>query len=247
MKDIEELIKNVEKYKKAIIQRKFKSKKNTVAYVTINNRPRVLKWFAPGFKRQMTIEHEILQKGSSKLKIPSIFEMDEENNVLTMSYITGENLCEIINDEQTIKSRKEKLMILIAKWFAYFHTHFKEDNEFLIRGDATLRNFLLSDQIWGIDFEEARLGEPTEDIATLCASILSTDPLFTPEKFQLCQKFIYSYTRSVTWTIKNINQEIAYALLQRIQYRPEYEEILRNYAQRIRDHGLTTCKKSPIK
>ena len=87
MRDIKELTNNVKKYKNAIIQQNFDSKKNTVAYVTIDDKPRILKWFVPGFKRQMKNEYNIFKKGSSKINIPSVYELDEENNVLITSYI----------------------------------------------------------------------------------------------------------------------------------------------------------------
>ncbi len=238
MKDIEELIGSTKKYKNAMVQQKLKSKKNTVAYIMLDEKPRVLKWFVPGLKRQMKIEYNILQKGSSKLGIPPVYKMDEKNNVLLMGYIIGENLCDIVNDEKTTKSEKERLMVLLAEWFADFHKYFKTAAEFRIRGDSTLRNFVLSDRIWGVDFEESRTGKPIEDIASMCSSILSTDPMFTSEKFQLCQKFIESYSQSVPWNLTNIDNEIAYALLERIQWRPEQEETLRKYSTKIRESGL---------
>ena len=101
MKDIEELIENSKKYKNAVIQKRFISKKNTVCYVILNNKPRVLKWFAPGFKKNVETEYAILKKGASKLNIPTPLEKDEKNNVISMSYIIGENLCDMINDEKT--------------------------------------------------------------------------------------------------------------------------------------------------
>ena len=55
MRDIEELVQNVEKYKNAIIQQKFQSNKNTVAYVTIDSKPRIFKWYVPGLKRNMEV------------------------------------------------------------------------------------------------------------------------------------------------------------------------------------------------
>ena len=67
MRDIEELIKNSKKYRKTVIQKELNSKKNTVAYVTFKGKPRILKWFVPGFKRQMKNEYSILKKGSSQL------------------------------------------------------------------------------------------------------------------------------------------------------------------------------------
>lgn len=238
MRDIDELKQNVKKYKKIVIQNKLKSKKNTVAYVTIKNKPRVLKWFVPGLKRQMKKEHAIIKKGSSKLNIPSIYEMDEKNHVLIMNYITGENLCDIINDEKTTFGEKERLMILLSEWFFNFHNFYKEGDEFHIHGDSTLRNFILTDRIWGVDFEESRTGKVVEDIAGMCSSILSTDPMFTSEKFQLCKTLIDSYKKLAPGRILNTDAEIAYALLEKIQWRSDDEEKLRKYSFKIREKGL---------
>lgn len=238
MKNIDELIQNVKKYSKAVIQEKFESKKNTVAYVTIDGKPRILKWFVPGLKTQMKIESNILKTGSSKLNLPSVYEVDEENNVIVMSYIIGENLCDLVNDKKITFSEKKRLMVLLAEWFANFHKYFKTKDQFRIRGDSTLRNFILTDRIWGVDFEESRLGKTIEDIAGMCASILTTDPMFISEKFQLCEIFIDSYTKLAPGHIVNQNDEIAYALLEKIQWRPNDEEILRRYSKLIKEKGL---------
>jgi tRNA A-37 threonylcarbamoyl transferase component Bud32 len=238
MKNIEELIKNVKKYKEAIIHEKFESNKNTVAYVTIDDKPRLLKWFVPGLKRQMITEYDVLKKGSAKLNIPSVYKMDEKNNVLLMNYITGENLCDLINDKKTTTSEKNRLMVLLAEWFFNFHNHFKKENQYRIRGDPILRNFILTDRIWGVDFEESRTGKVTEDIAGMCSSILITNPMFTPEKFELCKIFIESYTKLAPGRIVNVNDEIAYALLEKIQWRPDDEDTLRKYSKKIKEKGL---------
>jgi len=235
MKKIEELVENVKKYHDTMKQIDFKSKKNTVSYVTIDDKPRVLKWYVPGLKNNMKNEYNILKKGSSKLDIPKPFELDEENNVIVMHYIMGENLCDIVNDENTTFAEKERLIIFLAEWFVQFHSFFKDESGFIIRGDSTLRNFILTDKIWGVDFEESRHGKPIEDIAGMCASILSTDPMFTSEKFKLCQKFIESYSKKATWNITDVNNEISYAILERIQWRPDQEETLRKYSKKIRD------------
>jgi tRNA A-37 threonylcarbamoyl transferase component Bud32 len=239
MRTIEELANSVKKYKDTVIQKNFKSKKNTVAYVTLKNKPRVLKWFVPGFKRQMKTEQEILEKGASKLNIPTIHEIDKENNVLIMNYIIGENLCDIINSEETSKNEKQNLMILLADWYNDFHNFFKKDYQFLIRGDSALRNFIFSDRIWGVDFEESRIGRPLEDIGGMCASILTTDPMFTKEKLQLCKKFIDSYIEKAPGRIININDEISYKILEKIQFRPEREETLREYSKIIKEEGIS--------
>lgn len=237
MKNIEEFIKNCDDYDKIVIQKSFKSKKNTVAYVTIDNKPRVLKFFVPGLKENMEKEYQILEKGK-KLNIPNVYKKDDKNNFLTMNYIAGENLCDVINDKKTTFKEKKRLMELLAEWFNNFHNHFKTDEEFFIRGDSNLRNFILNDQIWGLDLEETRKGQPTEDIADLCSSILTTDPMFTNEKYSLCKKLITSYVEKAPGRVKNIDLEVSYSILKKIQYRPEDEEILRKHAKKIRKHGL---------
>ncbi len=136
------------------------------------------------------------------------------------------------------KRFSKNLYAVSADWLAAFHDHFKTDNGFRIRGDCSLRNFILKDGIWGVDFEESRIGKPVEDVASLCASILSTDPMFTTEKFKLCQKFLEAYNKSAKWSLDKINDEIGYALLERIQWRPKDEENLRKYAKNIRKNGL---------
>lgn len=238
MKDIKELINSSKKYKNAIVQKRFDSKKNTVSYVILNEKPRILKWFAPGFKKNMDIEYYILKKGSSKLSMPTPLVKDEDDIVIAMRYIIGENLCDVINDENTTFDENKKTISMLAEWFANFHEHFKTEDKFRIRGDSILRNFILTDRIWGVDFEESRIGNPIEDMAGMCASILSTGPMFTEEKIKLCKIFMESYQKSASWHLENVNEEIAYALLEKIQWRQEHEETLRKYAEQIRKKGL---------
>lgn len=238
MRNIEELVKNIKKYENVKIQRNLKSKKNSVSYVILDEKPRILKWFVPGLKNNMRIEFEILKKGASKLNIPTVYGKDEKNNVLIMNYINGKNLCDIINNEDVSIIEKQKLIVLLAEWFFNFHKLFKKDDKYRLHGDANLRNFIFSDRLWGVDFEESRTGRTVEDIASMCASILSTDPMFTKEKIYLCNIFIDSYSKHAPGSISNIDNEISYALLEKIQYRPECEEIFRKYSKKIKEKAL---------
>jgi tRNA A-37 threonylcarbamoyl transferase component Bud32 len=230
-----------EKYKNRYLKhsyRQLKSKKNTVAYVFLGDKPCILKWYPPGFVNKMEIEYKFMMKGSSGTNIPTIYEKDMDNNILVISYINGENLCDVINNNNTILIEKKRLIYYLAEWFKNFHNYFKKLDYFYIRGDSTLRNFLLTDRIWGVDFEESRKGKPVEDIAGMCSSILTTDPIFTKEKFQLCEIFIKSYLKLVKWNILEIWDEISYDLLKKIQWRPKDEKILREYSNKIRNMGL---------
>jgi tRNA A-37 threonylcarbamoyl transferase component Bud32 len=243
MREIQDLFGKVERYKTVVLQRCFPSKKNTVTYVTLDGQPRVLKWFVPGLKQNMENEYTILKKGCSTLSIPHPYEKDAENNVLVLSYIPGENIYDVISDPQRRLEEKQDIIRRLADWVVHFHTFFRTETGFRLRGDATLRNFILNKgQIWGVDFEESRIGSPVEDPATLCVSLLTTDPMFTDEKFQLCQDFLDAYRKAAAWSIENVAAEISYAMLERIQWRPQDEKVLRSYAAKIRSKGLHVAR-----
>jgi len=240
MKDIQELLQTVDKYKDTIIQQRFPSKKNTVAYVTYQGKPRVFKWFAPGYKKNMSTEYHILQQATSNTLMPTVFEKDDKNYLLIMNFITGDNLCDVINDKNKPTSEKQHSMKQLAQWFAKFHQQYKSGDTWIIRGDSNIRNFIVSNQLWSIDFEESRAGKPVEDIAVSCASILSTNPMFTSEKFQLCALVIQHYNMLAPGRIHDIKKETAYALLQQIPWRPQDDEILRAQANSLIKKGFTS-------
>ena len=170
--------------------------------------------------------------------IPTLYGIDYHNNFLILHYIKGKNLCDIINSEDTSFNSKLKIIILLAKWFLKFHEYFKTKKKFFIRGDSNLRNFLFNNQIWGVDFEESRFGEPVEDIACMCSSILSTNPMFTKDKFLLCDTFVESYSEKINIKIEKLNKMISLRLLQKIQCRSKDVQILKRYANIIRKIGL---------
>jgi len=210
---------NNEKYRTTYQKHSFrqlKSKKNTVAFIMYNYKPVVIKSYSPGFIKNMENEYKILSivtKESFKINIPTLYNYDIKNNFILMNYINGNNLCDIINNEKIMINEKKKIMILLAEWLKDFHITFKKSNIFTIRGDSNLRNFVYSDKIIGLDFEETRIGKPEEDIAELCSSILTTNPMFEPYKFQLCKTLIKSYIDIIDFIITDIWTEISYALL----------------------------------
>ena len=221
MKNIELLKKNSKKYSNIIIQKKFFSKKNTVAYVLYNDKPRILKWFAPGFKNQIDTEFFVLKKGARdlKIKIPDIYELDNLNNVIIMNYINGKNLCDIINDQNENLKIKSKIIIELASWFKKFHSFYSENDNYYIRGDSILRNFIFKDGIWGLDFEEFRKGDVKNDIADLCSSILTTDPKYTDEKYELCRLFIENYSRNLLIDYISFSKFLSYSILKTMMQR----------------------------
>lgn len=230
------IITSDEKYKNSYIKHSYqelKSKKNTVCYVIYDGKPRILKWFAPGFKKNMENEYRILHD-LSDFRVPFVFKKDEKNNVLIMSYINGINLCDFINDTNYEFDEKRRIAILLSKWFSDFHKKLKNHDKKIIHGDSTLRNFIISNDIFGLDFEESRQGKLIEDIADISASILTSNPMFENEKFDLCKIFIKSYKDKTQSKLKDINNEISYSVLKKSQWRSDQQDILRMQANMIK-------------
>jgi tRNA A-37 threonylcarbamoyl transferase component Bud32 len=238
MKDIEELITNSKKYENTIIQKRFKSKKNTVCSVLLNNKPCVIKWYAPGYKKNMQNEYTILKKGHNQLNIPTIIEKDTEHNVLVLNYLRGDNLCDLLHYEKTTLDEKKRVLACLAEWYANFHHFFNTNSTYSIHGDSILRNFLYADTMYGVDFEESRVGERQEDIAGIAVSLLTTYPMFTKEKFYLCRCFISHYEKAFGEKVVLISKDISYKLLNNIQYRPDDEQLFTSFVKHIRKYGL---------
>jgi len=160
--------------------RRLKSKKNRVYLVESKEGHFVLKLYRAPHHRRSVVEHRVLQEACRKgLAVPQPVAFIEKKALL-MEYIPGENLCDLLN-RRCLVEYADKL----ADWYGSFHRCFScPGGEFLIKGDSILRNFIVraDGSLYGVDFEETAPGDPARDIGQICASILDTDPMFTPAK-----------------------------------------------------------------
>lgn len=180
-----------------ILQRKFgsdavlthvyrlRSRKNVVLHLTISPErlstiELVAKMFVTGvYDTEVSILSSSLKQG---LAVPEIVEARE--GVILMSFISGETLIDAINS--TFDSA---LIDKLAQWYYSYHSLHKQ-----IKGDPRLRNFIYHEgTIYGVDFEESRVGHWTLDIAGISASLLDTDPIFHPRKRALSWRLLDTY------------------------------------------------------
>ena len=218
--------------------KRLKSKKNRVCLVRNGRDAYVLKLYRAPYHRRSCAEHRVLKearRGGLAVPQPLAF---IKNKALLMKWIPGENLCDALN-RRCLPEYADQL----AQWFSTFHGHFKRPGgRAMLRGDAILRNFIVHPDgtLYGIDFEEAKIGNPLEDLAKICASILDTDPMFTAPKVALCRRLLKGYGR-ITGK-GNLESAaagaIARALRETSQYRPEQRRYLLQKAVYIEQGGL---------
>jgi tRNA A-37 threonylcarbamoyl transferase component Bud32 len=212
MNSIEKIFSQNKQFQNASLVEIFKSKKNTVCLINLNNKNCVLKTYSPDMEKNLIREFSILSKASTPFKKPKLIEKNLHQHYLLMSYVKGENVCDLINDLTTPTQEKIHIIQKLARWFSQFHQSNTEHSNCLIHGDANLRNFLYDDTIIGLDFEEVFIGNPLQDISNLCASILTTEPEFTSEKKRLLDQFLKSYQDITSQELPMIHQEIKKAI-----------------------------------
>ncbi len=212
MKHVKSLFSAVKSLHKAQVHKKFNSKKNTVCLISIKEKPFVLKWYKNRIKKYLNNEYAVLSQPQTSFLKPSVIEKNDEHNFLLLHYINGLNICDLINDDQISLQEKIEIIRQLSKWFAQFHQTFYTKTDSMIHGDANLRNFLFQNTIYGLDFEEVKKGSPGEDIADMCASILTTHPNFTKEKNIISKEFLQTYQSLVFYKLKDIEKKIAVAI-----------------------------------
>jgi len=218
----EELPELVDKFNHFILNH-IKSKKNSVVGLTFNRdtehlpKEVIVKIFSTNSADN---EYSTLTKlKRQNLFIPNI--LFYKKPYLILERIKGVNLCDFINEklvdvadlESLNPETKEEISRSIEKladWFNQLHTNNVIENEkhseaiVLNKGDTQLRDFIyipLKNEIYGLDFEDSYEGNHIDDIASVCCSLLDTNPGIFEQtvpkaKIELINLFLESYYRN---------------------------------------------------
>lgn len=123
----------------------------------------------------------------SDLLTPARQAVDEPGLTIRYEYVRGIPVVDLIEAIQL--NQAEEIISKICAWMINFYalTLRKTGSQYIL-GDIHLRNFLyeeISQQIYGLDFEECRCGRIESDAARLYVFILHYDPAFTLRKKRL--------------------------------------------------------------
>jgi len=237
-KDLNDFIKLDKKFEQIKFISQFPSKKNLVGLVNIHNKTQVVKWFQPCAKKQFLIEQHQLSLLSKKNLSPQLYEIDNKHYIIFMEHIQGKNLCEMINDPHIHILKKEQALFHLVHWFLKFHTLLSNDKGYIIHGDAHLKNFIINTSIIGLDFEESKRGSPYQDIASLCVSILATDPMFTDEKIKLSHYIVNKYINNYPENQERFQPYFSSSMNQVIKRRKNNEKLKNAYQESDKENQL---------
>ena len=142
------------------------------------------------------INHEVFVYNKlKKHNIKTAHLMDVSNETITMSTISGETLLDVyIHHEQQEKDMQE----YFALWYDYMEKFYKALPT-MIFDDVNFSNFIVSNnEIIAVDFENVRIGNQQEDIATFICYGLFYDPVLTAYKKQQLATFFKKYYKETT-------------------------------------------------
>jgi len=199
------------------IVRQFPSRKNKVYLVEREGWRLVLKVYE---NDRCQIEAETLMKArKAGIAVPDVIGVGDR--ALLLELIPGKS----VNDYLGMPGMGEKVLG-VAGWLAAFHRAFRSGGEVLVKSDAIFKNFIVSDRIYGIDFEMSHMGRPEEDAGEALAYLLDTDPMFSEEKYDLGTRFIERYEKESGVTLKNIETFIGSSLREAARFRPAQGDLL---------------------
>jgi len=169
---------------------RLRSRKNTVHAVVLDGQTYVVKVFEGADADERAARESTVLRGCAAKGIPVPSLLAVRGPVVVMSFIEGKDAMTILDEGSTDAS---VLLYGIAAWLCRFHDSFGRNT---VRGDCILKNFMVTASgIAGMDFEESSTSDPIGDMGQLCASLLSSRPMFTPEKFALARGFRDEYSR----------------------------------------------------
>ncbi len=164
------------------------SRKNRVWVAETDVRPVVVKRFLTG--RCGSEFEALLMARENGMAVP--YPLWKESDHLVMEFVPGEG-CEMLINSMFSSEAAEG----IGAWLSQYHRLPSRDSRPRIMGDAVLSNFVMSDRrVFGLDLEDSNFGDPLDDLGQVVASVLASEPFFTPIKFDLSHKIIGSYDRS---------------------------------------------------
>ncbi|MFW9901667.1 MAG: hypothetical protein ACFFDY_10290 [Candidatus Thorarchaeota archaeon] len=199
------------------------SKKNSVIQLKFDRKPSkipqevVVKIFRT---ENIANEINILNRlKNQKFHVPGILFF--QNPYLFLEKVNGVNLCDFINEKlkgteqlDDLDSETRTQIVQSTEKLAEFIAQLHEKNfvrkkyqvkkkYVLCKGDTRLRDFIYDSEtndLYGVDFEDAYEGNHMDDLAWICTSLLDTDPgLFEMEepkhKIDLINIFLRKYYR----------------------------------------------------
>lgn len=166
------------------------SKRNQVFRVFETNKIYIKKTFSNIENMKKEIEFLKILK-DNKINVPDIIEI--KNDTLILEDLGEITLLDWYENLEKLNSNDYKdEMINLIRWMNdFYHLTNTCFNKQFILSDVNFRNFIIKDnEVYGIDFEQAELGNIEKDAGKLVSYALTYKPAMTNWKVNFCDELI---------------------------------------------------------
>jgi hypothetical protein len=128
----------------------------------------------------------LFQLNNSPVLVPGLVKVI--GNGILMEHINGPTILEYISWQENIHFQYKEPHIepsmqtvrQLADWLkTFYYTTECNMGKIMILGNINLRNFIIRDKLYGVDFEDCREGYREEDAGRICAFTLTYTPPYT--------------------------------------------------------------------
>lgn len=172
---------------------RFASKRNQLCLVNFidpNGYEKFLVYKLHSHRFRLAKETEMLfQLRESQVWVPNLAKV--VGNGILMEYVSGPTILEYLEWQEKIHFQYREphtepamqAIIQLADWLNdFYHTTKTNMGKRVILGNINFRNFIIRDNLYGVDFEDWREGRPEEDVGRICAFALTYTSPYTPWK-----------------------------------------------------------------
>jgi hypothetical protein len=180
-------------FKSCSVVGRFASKRNQLyllKFTDFNDCDKQMVYKLHNHRIRLTKEIEMLfQLKNSPVLVPGLVKVI--GNGILMEHISGPTILEYISWQENIHFQYREPHIepamqtvrQLADWLmAFYDTTEKNMAKKMILGNINLRNFIIRENLYGVDFEDCREGYREEDAGRICAFTLTYTPPYTPWK-----------------------------------------------------------------
>ncbi|SHK23295.1 BUD32 family EKC/KEOPS complex subunit [Paramaledivibacter caminithermalis] len=201
------------------VKKKFYSKKNEVYLIDVEksdgqNMLCIFKKYieCTGNKSKETFLLKILRENG--LSVPRIY--FEGVDYVLLEYLAGDTLLDTIinlekNQGESFDYERNYIVLFnVFKWLQSLHRITKDTmGRGYIFGDMNFRNFIINDEVYGIDLEDCNCrGYKEQDGGRFCAFLLTYAPIFTKWKLLATKQSVEIMTEEFGYDIHLLKNEI---------------------------------------
>jgi hypothetical protein len=212
-------------------ERLIPSKVNRVWVVETDVRPVIVKRSLSGRGGH---EFELLGRArASGLDVP--LPLHRSGDYLVLEYIGGERCDSLVNQLFSVE-----VADAVAVWLSRFHENMVSGTGSpLTMADTELSNFVwLDGAVYGLDLEDVVEGDPLEDLGRLVATVLASEPMFAPIKFDVCMHLLRAYeAESGMEAIESVRPFVSRHLRLSARARPVFRKTFAEAAASLESFG----------